>query len=44
MLDIYGERFYEGDMEAFNYIYADTYSWEQKLVRKIFAENVSEID
>lgn len=26
MLDIYGEKFYAGDMEAFNYIYADTYS------------------
>lgn len=44
MLDIYGERFYEGDMEAFNYIYADTYSWVLNEVRKIFAVNVSEID
>ena len=44
MLDIYGERFYAGDMEAFNYIYADTYSWVLNEVRKIFAVNVSEID
>lgn len=36
-LDIYGENFFNGDVQAFDYIYQNSYNWVAGEVRKMFS-------
>ncbi len=42
-LDIYGENFFNGDVQAFDYIYQNSYNWVAGEVRKMFSANSSEV-
>lgn len=43
-LDIYGENFFNGDVQAFDYIYQNSYNWVAGEVRKMFSANSSEVE
>ena len=43
-LDIYGENFFNGDVQAFDYIYQNSYNWVAGEVRKMFPANSSEVE
>lgn len=43
-LDIYGENFFNGDIQAFDYIYQNSYHWVAGEARKMFSDNPSEVE
>ena len=43
-LDIYGEDFFNGDVQAFDYIYQNSYNWVAGEVRKMFPANSPEVE